>query len=209
MQSLISVDFKVVFTCSGKPIGAQPHLSAVWLMFPLSQFQFCSDWWWPFLSLSNYAKSDEEKFITLIILVVFRALAASAPIWQFQGLTACGSFYEIVERTFRTGSSYCVDNIARSWSTIMDFWRESASCAAMGFVCVCHRCKSVVCVCVCTKHVVVVVFWSFCLSKDTQISVVCGSHFCMKCTQPQTLLKGFACVVLKLKLGTHCRLLFH
>ena len=173
MQSLISVDFKVVFTCSGKPIGAQPHLSAVWLMFPLSQFQFCSDWWWPFLSLSNYAKSDEEKFITLIILVVFRALAASAPIWQFQGLTACGSFYEIVERTFRTGSSYCVDNIARSWSTIMDFWRESASCAAMGFVCVCHRCKSVVCVCVCAQSMLLLLFSGHFASLRTLRFLLC------------------------------------
>ena len=40
MQSLFSIDFKVVFTRSGKPIGAQPLLSAVWLMFPLSSSSF-------------------------------------------------------------------------------------------------------------------------------------------------------------------------
>ena len=95
MQSLISVDFKVVFTCSGKPIGAQPHLSAVWLMFPLSQFQFCSDWWWPFLSLSNYAKSDEESSSHWLFLLFSEPLPPQLPSGSSRALLLVAVFMKL------------------------------------------------------------------------------------------------------------------
>ncbi|KAK7097322.1 lysosomal Pro-X carboxypeptidase-like isoform X1 [Littorina saxatilis] len=54
--------------------------------------------------------------------LVLGSLAASAPIWQFEGLAPCGSFYEVVQRTFQTGSQQCVDNIAYSWGAMTSLW---------------------------------------------------------------------------------------
>lgn len=48
----------------------------------------------------------------------FRALASSAPIWQFTGLTACSSFYDTASRDFYTSSVSCGDNIHLAWYTI-------------------------------------------------------------------------------------------
>lgn len=183
--------------CSLTDVSFEPVPILFWLMVAFSQpFKLCKVW--------------RGKLITLIILVVFRALAASAPIWQFQGLTACGRFYEIVERTFQPGSPYCVDNIARSWSTIMDFWRESASCTAMGFVCVCHRCKSVVCVSVCAQSMLLLLFSGHFASLRTLRFLLCVEVIsAWNAHNHKHSRKVFACVVLKLKLGTHYRLLFH
>ncbi|CAH1785135.1 unnamed protein product [Owenia fusiformis] len=46
------------------------------------------------------------------------ALAASAPIWQFTGITSCGVFDEIVTRDFTKTGEYCSQNIKNSWSVI-------------------------------------------------------------------------------------------
>ncbi|KAK3707982.1 hypothetical protein QZH41_010717, partial [Actinostola sp. cb2023] len=51
--------------------------------------------------------------------IVIGALAASAPILQFQDLTPCGSFYKIVTDDFRhDGGQVCVDSIRRSWAIV-------------------------------------------------------------------------------------------
>jgi len=46
------------------------------------------------------------------------ALAASAPIWQFQGLTQCGTFYKTVTSDYARESEECVTNIRNSWAVI-------------------------------------------------------------------------------------------
>ncbi|XP_051005277.1 lysosomal Pro-X carboxypeptidase-like [Acomys russatus] len=46
------------------------------------------------------------------------ALAASAPIWQFEELTPCGVFMKIVTEDFRKGSVTCSESILRSWGAI-------------------------------------------------------------------------------------------
>lgn len=50
------------------------------------------------------------------------AVAGSAPVWQFEGLTPCGAFYDVVQKTFLTGSQQCVENIGLSWSTLSGYW---------------------------------------------------------------------------------------
>ncbi|KAJ8297859.1 hypothetical protein KUTeg_024390 [Tegillarca granosa] len=44
--------------------------------------------------------------------------AASAPVWQFTGMTKCGDFLHVVTRTFNHTSPNCALNIAKSWSVI-------------------------------------------------------------------------------------------
>ncbi|XP_041357305.1 lysosomal Pro-X carboxypeptidase-like [Gigantopelta aegis] len=50
--------------------------------------------------------------------IVDGALAASAPIWQFQGLTPCSAFLNVTTNTFSSTSRTCANNIRRSWKTI-------------------------------------------------------------------------------------------
>lgn len=46
------------------------------------------------------------------------ALAASAPIWQFEDLVPCGVFMKIVTDDFRKSGPNCTENIRRSWGVI-------------------------------------------------------------------------------------------
>lgn len=48
----------------------------------------------------------------------FRALASSAPIWQFPGMVPCGDFYKIVTQDFAKSGYNCDRNIRRSWKAI-------------------------------------------------------------------------------------------
>nr|XP_056714506.1 lysosomal Pro-X carboxypeptidase [Euleptes europaea] len=50
--------------------------------------------------------------------VVAGALAASAPIWQFEDLVSCGTFYNIVTQDFQKSGNYCSENIRNSWAAI-------------------------------------------------------------------------------------------
>ncbi|XP_030055952.1 lysosomal Pro-X carboxypeptidase [Microcaecilia unicolor] len=50
--------------------------------------------------------------------VVVGALAASAPIWQFEDLVPCNTFYNIVTNDFRTSGPGCVESIQKSWEAI-------------------------------------------------------------------------------------------
>nr|XP_012324993.2 lysosomal Pro-X carboxypeptidase isoform X1 [Aotus nancymaae] len=50
--------------------------------------------------------------------MVVGALAASAPIWQFEDLVPCGVFMKIVTTDFRKSGPYCSESIHRSWDAI-------------------------------------------------------------------------------------------
>ncbi|XP_058401496.1 lysosomal Pro-X carboxypeptidase [Diceros bicornis minor] len=50
--------------------------------------------------------------------MVVGALAASAPIWQFEDMVPCGVFMEIVTRDFRKSGPNCSESIHKSWDAI-------------------------------------------------------------------------------------------
>ncbi|XP_059127257.1 lysosomal Pro-X carboxypeptidase-like isoform X1 [Peromyscus eremicus] len=50
--------------------------------------------------------------------IVVGALAASAPIWQFEDLTPCGMFMKIVTEDFRKSGPHCSESIHASWNAI-------------------------------------------------------------------------------------------
>ncbi|MEE6473119.1 hypothetical protein FKM82_009852 [Ascaphus truei] len=50
--------------------------------------------------------------------VVVGALAASAPIWQFENLVPCNEFYKIVTQDFKDGGLGCSQSILNSWAAI-------------------------------------------------------------------------------------------
>ncbi|KAL6081664.1 hypothetical protein STEG23_005571, partial [Scotinomys teguina] len=50
--------------------------------------------------------------------LVIGALAASAPIWQFEELTPCGVLMKIVTEDFKKGGIKCSESILRSWGAI-------------------------------------------------------------------------------------------
>ncbi|XP_024072233.1 lysosomal Pro-X carboxypeptidase isoform X2 [Terrapene carolina triunguis] len=50
--------------------------------------------------------------------VVVGALAASAPIWQFEDLVPCGTFYSIVTNDFKKSGQCCSESILNSWGAI-------------------------------------------------------------------------------------------
>ncbi|OQR76200.1 lysosomal Pro-X carboxypeptidase-like [Tropilaelaps mercedesae] len=52
------------------------------------------------------------------------ALAASAPILQFQGVTPCGVYNQIVTKAFKAEGDQCVDNIRKSWIALEKKGRE-------------------------------------------------------------------------------------
>ncbi|XP_060576858.1 lysosomal Pro-X carboxypeptidase-like [Ruditapes philippinarum] len=50
--------------------------------------------------------------------VVVGALAASAPIWQFTGLTPCEAFNKVIANVFTSVNRECFENIQKSWEII-------------------------------------------------------------------------------------------
>lgn len=50
--------------------------------------------------------------------IVVGALAASAPIWQLDGMAPCGEFMKIVTKDFSQSGPHCSESIRRSWSVI-------------------------------------------------------------------------------------------
>ncbi|XP_008842416.1 lysosomal Pro-X carboxypeptidase isoform X2 [Nannospalax galili] len=50
--------------------------------------------------------------------LVVGALAASAPIWQFEDLVSCGVFMKITTEDFRKSGPNCAESILRSWGAI-------------------------------------------------------------------------------------------
>lgn len=53
--------------------------------------------------------------------IVIGALAASAPIWQFTGLTPCEDFNRVIGNVFAADIPECADNIRKSWDIINTF----------------------------------------------------------------------------------------
>ncbi|XP_073517804.1 lysosomal Pro-X carboxypeptidase [Phyllobates terribilis] len=50
--------------------------------------------------------------------VVVGALAASAPIWQFEDLVPCNLYYQIVTNDFKKSGPGCAESISKSWAAI-------------------------------------------------------------------------------------------
>ncbi|XP_072040241.1 lysosomal Pro-X carboxypeptidase-like [Amphiura filiformis] len=57
---------------------------------------------------------------------VIGSLAASAPIWQFTGLTGCETQVQIVTKDFRKASPACAKNIRRSWDVMTKFGKTAS-----------------------------------------------------------------------------------
>ncbi|PFX19876.1 lysosomal Pro-X carboxypeptidase-like [Stylophora pistillata] len=59
--------------------------------------------------------------------IVIGALAASAPILQFTGLTPCEKFYQIVTEDFRRdGGDPCVNLVKKSWNVVKDYGKTES-----------------------------------------------------------------------------------
>lgn len=50
--------------------------------------------------------------------IVTGAIAASAPILQFQDLTPCDVFFRIISSVFKSNDKTCFDNIKKSWPAL-------------------------------------------------------------------------------------------
>jgi lysosomal Pro-X carboxypeptidase len=50
--------------------------------------------------------------------VIIGSVAASAPIWQFTGLTPCNAFYDTTSQTWLAASDVCVANVHQSYATL-------------------------------------------------------------------------------------------
>ena len=63
-----------------KPICPLPHLWEVYVMLPLKQFQYLSDWWWPFLVLSRKVVKC-FPFLCLSLWVIDDAMSPALSPW--------------------------------------------------------------------------------------------------------------------------------
>lgn len=59
--------------------------------------------------------------------IIIGALAASAPVLQFEGITPCESYNKIVTDTFARYGDNCVENIRRSWKILTDTFNSGAA----------------------------------------------------------------------------------
>ncbi|XP_068120862.1 lysosomal Pro-X carboxypeptidase [Hyperolius riggenbachi] len=50
--------------------------------------------------------------------VVVGALAASAPVWQFENLVPCNLYYQIVTNDFKKSGAGCAESVTKSWAAI-------------------------------------------------------------------------------------------
>lgn len=78
----------------------------------------------------NCSVMKEKKIYAYLNICWFdsRALASSAPIWQFPGMVPCGDFYKIVTWDFARSGSDCDKNIRMSWKAI-----ENVSSTGMSY----------------------------------------------------------------------------
>ncbi|GFN81535.1 lysosomal pro-x carboxypeptidase-like [Plakobranchus ocellatus] len=58
--------------------------------------------------------------------VVLGSLAASAPIWQFTGITPCNAFYDVASATWARASNTCVSNAYNAYSTMEEIGTSAA-----------------------------------------------------------------------------------
>lgn len=54
----------------------------------------------------------------MILLCFIRAIASSAPIWQFTGMTPCNAFYRVTSSVYSDTSAECGKTILASWKAI-------------------------------------------------------------------------------------------
>ncbi|XP_067928307.1 lysosomal Pro-X carboxypeptidase-like [Watersipora subatra] len=59
--------------------------------------------------------------------IIIGALAASAPVLQFEGVTPCESYNKIVTKTFARYGDNCVENIRQSWQVMTDMYNMGSS----------------------------------------------------------------------------------
>lgn len=69
---------------------------------------------------SGYWEGMEFLFAGVqdLFMSLCRALAASAPIWQFGDLVPCGTFFSIVTNDFKKSGKGCSESIRNSWNAI-------------------------------------------------------------------------------------------
>ena len=63
----------------------------------------------------------------LVLPLCCRALAASAPVLQFEGVLPCESYNKIVTQTFARYGATCVDNIRYSWKAMTDLFNSGGN----------------------------------------------------------------------------------
>lgn len=54
------------------------------------------------------------------MVMFFRALASSAPIWLFGDLVPCDRYNQIVTEDFNLSGPNCVENIRKSWKVVTE-----------------------------------------------------------------------------------------
>lgn len=64
------------------------------------------------------------RAISCFVFLCCRSLAGSAPVLQYEGVTACESYDRIVTKTFSRYGDNCVENIRRSWKAIDDMYKS-------------------------------------------------------------------------------------
>jgi hypothetical protein len=55
----------------------------------------------------------------------FRAIAASAPILEFEGMTKCSAFNRILTSDYETASGECRQSIRKSWDALNQLAKSS------------------------------------------------------------------------------------
>lgn len=76
------------------------------------------EWLWGATEVHFAGVQDTSVFATNLFMSLCRALAASAPIWQFGDLVPCGAFFSIVTKDFKRSGTGCAESIRNSWSAI-------------------------------------------------------------------------------------------
>lgn len=89
-----------------------------------------------FLIILRRNKKKRKKINAYLNICWFdlRALASSAPIWQFPGMVPCGDFYKIVTQDFARSGSNCDKNIRMSWKAIENVSSTGKSCCDDDFI---------------------------------------------------------------------------
>lgn len=67
------------------------------------------------MQFESFGRRKKKRFC---FLFYFRALASSAPIWQFPGMVPCGDFYKTVTQDFAKSGINCDANIRKSWKAV-------------------------------------------------------------------------------------------
>lgn len=77
-------------------------------------------------------RGNQKKWF--LSFLCFRALASSAPIWQFPGMVPCGEFYKIVTQDFARSGHNCDANVRKSWKAINNVSSSGMSSSHSGLI---------------------------------------------------------------------------